>query len=367
MELPSHADVLDSVPLFFATASYAGTHLIVAGNSFQSMVEPLNKSHQTLALYVDGARIAPPAGAYRFMEPRILPRTDGSLTMLWAEPSESDRSLDEYRWIQLQPVELLSAFYDGKRWTTPRRVYSGKPNWDRYINDSDPLATKAVAFTTDASAGGVTVIRWEGPQLVATRLPTPSAGGPTITAIGDTVVVAYLAARQDVPADANSVFVIRSTDAGRSWATPRLVATGGNNPARDLRLRRDPRGRLHLIWRTEAPSSVVHHVGSLDQGQTWGEDTKTGVDSRFNNPIAVVNSCGEIAVYYEAYGGSEGSLRTARWSGRWLGDSAVLADYKAVGPAAAINTAGTASLVFIAYPPGDARAARVRTYVARFR
>lgn len=104
---------------------------------------------------------------------------------------------------------------------------------------------------------------------------------------GNRMVLTFLGSTQSMPGFQN-VLVITSDDNGLSWSKPNQVFLSNQNPSRMLSIKKDPDGRIHLIWGRQTrglpvPNEMWHSY-SEDGGEKWTSP------KRFFEPVQTAES-----------------------------------------------------------------------------
>src|SRR2546421_482527 len=236
------------------------------------------------------------------------------------------------------------AFADDKNSVTADPVRAGRAYqvWDRL--QSSPDATLFVTGPTllsDTRDGGRT---WSAPRIIVNTAPLQQTIGNVIVADPrNGALYNFYTSILYTDANANqAVFdrfeVVRSTDAGRTWSQPTIVAqdTGvldvdPNDPTKVLRTGAglpfpgiDPRtGELYLAYEgsdfTGGAFNQIQLVHSTDRGRTWSIPVRVNRDTTkpaFNPSIAVTRD-GDVGItYYDVRTlrpGNTTTLPTSTW------------------------------------------------------
>jgi len=95
--------------------------------------------------------------------------------------------------------------------------------------------------------------------------------GPDVAVVGDTLVVAWMDARQSryPEQDGSSIWVDRSTDDGATFGEDLEIISGGFHRWPTMAV--DDEGIVHLIWETEGPEGGLSYAWSADSGSTFSE------------------------------------------------------------------------------------------------
>jgi hypothetical protein len=136
-----------------------------------------------------------------------------------------------------------------------------------------------------------------------TEVATGAAGYSSVATGPDgRVYLAYIGPDTTHLSDANSVFLVRSPDGGRTWSSPRLISRSGRRQATEVRALVAPDGTLHLVWSQNLSgglrAEVARHVFSRDRGETWSAPDDLDAPDGFAQLRAVVDRCGSVHVVY---------------------------------------------------------------------
>ena len=95
--------------------------------------------------------------------------------------------------------------------------------------------------------------------------------GPDVAVVDDTVVVAWMDARQSVHPDQadSSIWVDRSTDGGAKFGDDLAVASGDLHKWPALAV--DGNGLVHLVWETLGAEGGLSYAWSDDEGATFSD------------------------------------------------------------------------------------------------
>jgi hypothetical protein len=195
------------------------------------------------------------------------------------------------------------------------------------------------------------VFFFDGDDWHALRLPITSVAASTVID-HDIVTVAYLAAADNSRQDVNSVFVVGSADAGKSWDEPHLVWRSGVRPASSVRLRMAPNGALHLLWAQQDSSGapVLRHFVRRATGDLWASVDEFSLKGGFNALQVATDACSQLHVVFENYPrmGPEGSLTFSTWAGSWAKPSGLFAAWRPIEPALSMSPTGKIRLTMLA-------------------
>jgi hypothetical protein len=117
--------------------------------------------------------------------------------------------------------------------------------------------------------------------------------GPSVATVGDSLIVAWMDARQSVHPDQQSttIWVDRSEDGGRTFGTDLPIATDGFHRWPAIAV--DDSGTLHLVWETQGPDGGIFYSHSGDGGVSFAEPAalvaNTDDSGNRNTPSLVVH------------------------------------------------------------------------------
>ena len=104
--------------------------------------------------------------------------------------------------------------------------------------------------------------------------------GPSGVVVEDTLVVAWMDARQSTHPDqsTSSIWVDRSTDSGASFGTDVLVTSEGIN--RWPMMTTDDAGVIHLVWEVQGRDGGIFYASSADRGGSFTAPTALVLGSK---------------------------------------------------------------------------------------
>lgn len=341
----------------------------VVGNDialFDSLPTP---PHPLIAMTDAGQDIGRPAGDFVFASPRASVDAGGTLHVVWAEPRERPVQREDWLRFIFDYASLWHAAYTpGRGWTPPARVYAGsRVSW---YHGTGGLATAPGGglhgVTGDDSAQALIHLSFDGGAWHSRRIPgieRRPAYASLAVGEGGRIYVAFVAADRDVPSDANSVFLVRSADGGRTWLPPQRISRSGSRQATQIRALAAPGGTVHLVWAQNisgglAPE-VVRHTASRDGGETWSPHEDADIPDGLGMLEAVVDRCGAVHVIHEALeyreeaGSEQGRLWYARWNGGWTAPAQPFGDLDSTEAALAIARDGSLRLLWTVVRPAE--------------
>lgn len=228
-------------------------------------------------LFVHPADVSIPnqAGRQLSMVHPIAAHVNGEVHLVWGEGEAGAAAADH-------ATRLYHAVRRHGAWTPPELIYEADfIRWhplaaSRLVPDRDGRLHLAVTSRHAAGSGLIYLKRENGRWSRHEQLldGAPVYAEVAVTTDGE-VVMAFVAPHvaASAPADANSVFVTRSSNGGRQWDKPRLVSLSGTRQASEPELVSTPGGRLHLLVAKNLagghqPESIWHFV-SNDGGRVW--------------------------------------------------------------------------------------------------
>ncbi len=148
----------------------------------------------------------------------------------------------------------------------------------------------------------------------------------------------------------DSLYYARSTDSGKSWSEPTIIAEGNYDRPR---LAATLTGQVHLFWNEVDGRTAAHQRWSSDGGETWSQDAQVRGFEQASSPLALaVDGAGRL--YLLAAGAGEAGnpvLAYAAWDGeRWGAPESIAVPISRAsghGTAATVqNRQGKLSIVF---------------------
>jgi hypothetical protein len=270
-----------------------------------------------------------PTGTFVFAYPKIVADTGGVVHMIWGEPDKPVR-VPGGEWPPRVTHIWTATFARGIGWSQPKILFASPGIWWYDGHPGDPLATAdgnlhfVIAVREDGRFGRLVYVRYEHAawHLSSVRIVGSAAYATVAADANGTVVIAFIAAEPTARHDANSVFMVRSTDGGRSWEPTKLVSLSGSNQASAIHAFIAADGRIDLVWAQNlsggwAPD-VIRHRSSEDGGR-WSAPDDVVPPPGFWRLQAAADRCGAIHVLYEdAHGSTENvHLDYVRWAQRW--------------------------------------------------
>lgn len=322
--------------------------MYVAANLFPiSGAAPLGR--RPISIFrLPGGALEAPAGRFLFAFPKGIVDLTGSYHLFWAEPDTLTH--DPARWPASRLTSLWHSVFDGKAWSPPERILSGRSvYWAAEggvaVVDAANRVHVVVPARPATGPGYHPVVhhlrrvdgRWEQ------RESATSAVYASIAAWGrDSLLVAYVAADTGAQSDRNSVFSMASPDGGSSWGAPVLLSRSGSHAATSPVLIQLDDGMLHLVWLQRLPggaaSKSLRHWRSPNRGRSWERlaDAPLPVAGEVIGFNAAADRCGTVQALVESFDGGRLLLHEIRWAGQRVEAGRLFPDFEMVGNAAII-------------------------------
>jgi hypothetical protein len=233
------------------------------------------------------------------------------------------------KWTGAGTTTLWHASFDGARWSAAEQILAGLDlHWGDVpggvaVDDADRIHIALSASRHPTGGIGVVYLRRSGDAWQRHDVEALATYANLATTGKDSLVLAYVAAYRSDAGSAQGVFVVASTDAGRSWRQPMLVAGASSNSIFDLVIQRAGR-RIHLVW-FQGPygrgtTQVLRHFLSRDGGTTWipQADGELRAERHHMRFALAASTCGAVAAVVESIGGHPDTLRLFLDEVRWM-------------------------------------------------
>jgi hypothetical protein len=321
---------------------------------------------------LDGRDLGRPNGKFVFAYPRGILR-DSTLFMLWADPSDSSRTSDPYKW----PGELSSVwaaqFTFGAGWTTPLRIYEGpiEAGPDRSPSAGATSEKTLVEFGRVRRPDSATLLafRLDGVEWKPVLIPAGrEALYPSVAEVGNTILAVFIDSDAGGGYDSNSIFLVRSVDGGRTWIPRLLLSRSGRRPAFDTQLLVDSQRQVHLVWRRETGAQgALGHMMSPDAGRAWTREDETVIAGPANGARAGIDRCGRVQLFYHdlSRGLDKPRLGHAIWSGGWHPGNSHFVNWRVSDLTLHADAKSDLTLVFLGNRSRASDRAPYRTLVSR--
>jgi hypothetical protein len=304
-----------------------GRNVYVFGNDVLANGQPVRVGETLTAWRVGYGSIGAPASdsAFVFITPKATLDAAGRLHVLWAEPPSHGPIIPPFQFALQPTTSLWTAAYDPEHgWSSPTLVYSGVVswNWPEITGPIAPGPNGESVIAVPSDNGGLIVLALRDDRWTVTAIPrhTPGAYAASLD-LGDRRLLAVVASDTTQHQDRNSLFLY-SQDADDPWQLVRQVQRSGSKPAMEVRLLKEPGGRVHMVWRQmlREDYSVIRHAYSDDRGDSWTQPTDLEPGGVIQNVDAAIDGCGRLHVVYEDWNTfSSGAVRIgyARWDHGW--------------------------------------------------
>lgn len=340
-------------------ATPAGAYVL--GNNIESL-DPSEAIRDPFVLFdLDSGVLAGPRGGSVYAVPRGVADQHGRLHLLWAEPDTRPAPLTFPSWLRMHYSGVWHSVREKNgTWAKPELVFRGSVLWRKVLSDDVAYAANGRAHLVTPSMNpmeSLVHMRFDGEGWAArpVSLGIGSTAYPSIAEVGENLMLAFVAsAGRSSSTDVNSVFVTVSTDGGSRWSAPQLVNRSGGDPARDLKLRVDSRGRAHLFWVQDGGGGgVFRHTYSDDGGASWTAIEDRGdLGRNVNEPQVAIDSCERLQVIYTSTPDTElrPTLQFVTWDGAWSKPTPLHPRLEATDPSLARLAGGNLLLVFLGRP-----------------
>jgi hypothetical protein len=273
--------------------------------------------------------IALPHDLRSFIAVRAIGDGSGHAHVFWGESSDTTSGQSEH--VQ----GLMYAQFDGTRWSTPERVLA------------DTTMTWMLALTAIAAASGdvhivvptrhhpddatIHVRRRASGEWIIQRLPLKAMYATLAASPDGTLWLGYI--RSGSPTDRAAVSIVRSTDGGTTWMSPRDIRRTGHGDAYAVRIV-PTAGALYAVWESSPPIAppagpmlVVPHdrhdslqaAVSRDAGLTWTTLRGLSVPTGVGGLEAALGEDGAVHVVFQTMNDSTpvivtAALRDSQWT-----------------------------------------------------
>ena len=275
------------------------------------------RSALALRVYrLDRHELAPAAlrGDFVFASPRAVVDRDGVLHVVWAEPDSSDRrGLSDLNLHRMRFTTLWHATFHKGHWSRPEAIYHAwEIVWDvtnasnLIVDSSNALALAFGADPRDHGGAVMAYLRLERHAWSVHELPF-GLGPPIyvdLAALGARrIVIAYVTtnpAIQDINQPSNQLYIVRSTDAGRTWSDRMPLSRTEQGLAYRPRVVVDNRSTVHVIWIAgrnphTLEAGALLHATSTD-GSHWTDQRASPLSGLVSESQIAVDECDMIHV-----------------------------------------------------------------------
>jgi hypothetical protein len=296
----------------------------ISGNLFPTSATGSVGARAMAVLRIPGGPISLPDGDFVFAYPRGLKGADGRYHLVWGETATKDVPLATWPGPR---IGLWHSTFDGRVWSRPQRVLDGLqlgwgPSFGGIAIDGKGVLHVALAAVVRAGESILAHIRVDQRGSSIQELPGPAAS-VVIAAVGAEGVVIGYVGNDPMRPQSRVLAIRRSNDGGATWGNPQSVRIVPREQSIVNLTLSSSETRVGLFWTEGAgpltPQSV-HLLRSSDAGRSWTQGTNASLPTGQILAIAAaVRSCTEPAVVTSSYDGSRLWLHELDWRG----DSAV--------------------------------------------
>lgn len=330
--------------LRFASVAAGSTRAYVVGNDIPFFTPDTVRRDPLLVAELGHGLLGRPPGHFTFAIPRAIVDDRQRLHLLWGEP-DTARVLPATTWPDQRLTSLWQATYDpGGGWSVPSKVYQS--TWLKWFDGALTAGRRTAdgAMHLAVPDARILYLRFNDGAWHVRR--GPKVNGVAYASVAadasGRVFVAYIAPDHSHPPDANSVFLVASSDRGESWQEPKLVSRSGANRAWEVQALLGVAGDLHLLWKQDRPdsSAAIRHVISRDGGTTWSSPDDLQLPADYLGMLrSAIDACGAVHVVFQELSdrGVSAHIMYARWTGRWSAPARVFPGLFSVEPTLSVD------------------------------
>ncbi|HEY5061595.1 MAG TPA: hypothetical protein VII52_08680, partial [Gemmatimonadaceae bacterium] len=232
------------------------------------IVDIASRSHVPLPL---------PSGPFKFIQPRVMIRRDGSILALWGEmTTDSGLKATDASW---KPKSVWGANFVQGRWRNIARIATADGiNWDgigasEFAESPDASIHLIVPAFRHMLPGMILHVALIGDRWVTDEIQLRTEAAYTaLVATQAGLLAAVIAPVSDRTPDVNSVWTLPIPNGARPGKLE-LVSRSGDKAARDPRFVREAHGDLVLLWaqpyQAGSMPTAIREVRSSNNGSTW--------------------------------------------------------------------------------------------------
>jgi hypothetical protein len=292
---------------------------------------------------------------HAFVLPRVVLDGLGRIHLFWGE-ADTTGSPTIGDAIEQQHALWWSMSSRSGTWTRPKRLLSGLDvDWRlaRVLRGNDQRSIFIVVTSRDSTdPTGVSYLHFNGANWEHRRVPR-TLGGVYPSVAQDSsgrLFLVFVAGATGTKYDANSVFVTRSNDTGRTWSDVKLLSRSGSLQAFNPSIVWTP-SALHVVWAQDRTGNqtpdAVREIHSLDRGAHWSVPNDLKAPPGFSRLSVAADRCGGIHVVFEDWGGAiPGHLDYAHLGPTWSSVSHLFSQMLAMDPTLTLDEGGALNLTF---------------------
>jgi hypothetical protein len=265
-----------------------------------------------------GALVPRPPGARHFVNPKVLRADASGAEVLWLDPDTVEANAP-------RPARIMTARYDGRTWSpatavaTVSRLLISRNEGAQPTRIPGGVALAISQFSSDSGTSLELLVERNG---IWSRHPVAVGYRPLYPSLATVGNAWFLTFTGIDSTHGIGLFVVRSNDAGMTWSSPYLVASGRAYEERLLALGQG----LALVWVGEhenyRPRGV--HVAFSRDGTHWttsgafdrvNDSTTAAMAMAFDNRrIALLRLIGESADRIESLEMVSSTARDVLWT-----------------------------------------------------
>jgi hypothetical protein len=287
-----------------------------------------------LLISTAGATLAQPGRFGQAIAPEAAIGRDGTLHVVWGQPSTHDSPRHLAGKSFRGPVRAATLWYaerKGRNWSAPRLLYRA-----RSIDWGSPASSKLILDQRGllhVAATGVSITgHWmllhgarsaHGWRFTALQPPTPPIYADVAANANGETYLTFIGGRGGLFGMSPAVQLIRSRDGGASWTSPIAVSGTTEGPPHEPRLVIDDKNVLHIVWMERAPNSLdavrVWHAQLDNANGNWIHYASANLSGLVTRSQIAMDSCERIHLVFEQQTRigvqiSHAVFRTGAWS-----------------------------------------------------
>ena len=246
-----------------------------------------------------------PSGSFDFAFPRVTRDNRGGLHLVWAELADTTGSISAWG---RPPIALWHSTFSNGRWSAPQNLLSARSvSWS---SDGRPIVSDSagrihvVVPVALADHLAVIYLRIDPSGVVEQKEFSAGAGYASITYLGgDSLLIALSTSDPLTPRGGSSILYRVSSDGGRSWTDPAVIARRSQRNASSPLVERTRTG-LAAFWvedpRTAGGMQTMRGFSARSTNDVWTEISPAyAIDGMAFHFASAGTACGVHAVILE--------------------------------------------------------------------